>query len=446
MTAMKQFFALFLTVMLSVMAVGVGAQDGTMEDNVVADYLNNFDETLLADDAVVYDDAYAVTYDDVDMYTDNAPFYQDWWQDVEVTVENIEQTVENQFRTAFNINLPDIEEPVAVEGFFHVDEEGMIDDIDYYYDETIFADTYDYEPVGVEGFTLDFNQEMVERLEDNPTEYYGESVTVRGNVETILDSRSFILQDMEPFDLTPAEFLVVAGDENMFSIDNTNINVGQTVVVTGVLRQIEFADLTEEIGWDADDSVLGIFSNDTDEFQLIASNVEITDEADSTLTNAVENTFGENESELEDAADEEVDMSAVSSDYFGLDRETAELVEDNPEVFYGQTVTIQGVIENIVADGVGLRVQNRELFDFTPPTFLVMDVDENVYADMDLEEGDEVEITGMLQPFERLDWTAPQAGGEFPGWDIDDSIIRDWVEDTDEFLMFADALTVTEQD
>jgi len=426
---MRKFVALFLIAILSMTVMGIGAQDDVATDQtaVVEDYLANFDETLIADDAVIYDDAYGVTYDGVDNFMTNAPWYQEWWQDAELAVENIEQTVENQFRSTFNVNLPDLENPIQMDGIFHVDENGQIDDIDLFYEEGIFADTYDYAPVGTEGFLFDFNDEMVERLEDNPTEYYGESVTVRGVVENTLDNRSFMLQDMEPFDLTPAEFLVIAGNDGMFN--EMDINEGQRVIVTGVLRQTEFEDLSEEIGWDADDSILGIFQNDTDEFQLLASNVRIVTPAETDMA------AGEDATALE---------QTVTSDYFGLDSETAELVEDNPEVFYGETVTVRGVIENITEDGVGLRVQNREPFDFTPPTFFVVDVEETVYADMNLEEGDEVEVTGLLQPFEQQDWTGLDENGEFPGWDIDDSIFRAWVQDTDEFLMFADALTVIE--
>lgn len=408
--------------LLAFTALTVSAQDDVnteaYNESVDPYLMESFNPDYLAEDVTVYDDAYQVTYTGVDEVTDESLLYQPDLAEVETTITNWRVVGDDQVVADFDLITPAIADPVPVRGVFDIDNDGLIERVTYYYDNTPFIEAYDYDfaPDAVNYYGNP--QEMVENIEDNPDEYYGETVTISGSVETILDKRSFVVQDSEPFDLTPLEIVVVGETADMFTADNLNINEGQRVQVTGTLRGVEFADLSTELGWDLDDTLLSRFSDDTDEVAIVASNVQIMDD---TLINDT------------DAAVE----AALNADTFGLNRETAELAENNPELFYGETVTIRGVIENITEDGLGMRVQNHEPFDFTPPTFFVVDTTGDGFGNAFIEEGAEVNVTGTLQPFEAQDFNLAGWEGEL-GWDIDDSFLSAWVEDTDEFLMLSD--------
>jgi hypothetical protein len=88
--------------------------------------------------------------------------------------------------------------------------------------------------------------ENVEDLLDNVAEYDGRRVQVSGEVEKIIDTRSFILEGGGIFN---DEIIVFIPEKGMIVTEDSD------VTVTGVVRTVGFVEIEREYGWDLDPQV-----------------------------------------------------------------------------------------------------------------------------------------------------------------------------------------------
>lgn len=403
----KRITSLLIVLLLAFASIAA-AQDGDPLETVESYIESGFDVQYVADDVVVYDNAYAVTYEGLPEYQSRfAPFYR---PDV-ISDYNVEITETynygNQVVADIVYSPAGVDVPITMTGVYEV-EDGVITGVNYYYDPTPFVDTYAYEPVPSEFNFFGNEEEMVERIEDNPLDYLGELVTVSGYVEEIVSEDAFTLRDTEPFDLTPAAFMVAGGSENFYTDHNIDINLGQQVQVTGTLVPLDPVAIEAEAGYPVDALTFERFNDDS--FGLVASYINVLNPVGG-FENAqmiAEPDAGEN--------------------LFGMPEETVELIEDDPDEFYGETVTVSGEIETIVTED-GFLMQDTEPFDLTPADFVVVDPTGDIFEEFDFTpvQGMRVQVTGTLYDFDlgelegRMTWGFAETGfAEFTGLDNDD--------------------------
>lgn len=88
----------------------------------------------------------------------------------------------------------------------------------------------------------------VSNIDDDPEAYYGQDVTVVGDVVELVSTNAFQLDDPA---LLGGDTLLVVGGEDLTVAD------GQTVEVTGTVRQFNLTDVEGEFGFDLEDELFG---------------------------------------------------------------------------------------------------------------------------------------------------------------------------------------------
>lgn len=285
--------------------------------------------------------------------------------------------------------------------------------------------------------------ETAELIEDNPAEYYGETVTVDGIATNIVDANTFTLTDTEPFDLTPATFYVVDSTGQSFTGSGEGINEGMAVRVTGTLQEAVVTDLEEGFDFDLDDALWNEFAAEGDNFALVAESAtmidavgggSMSDDAQMAQDGQAADPGLVNSDAVFGVYDERCSAAYAGEGFLGLEIEQTELIEDNPADFFGTMVTIEGYVEQVLGNNTFL-VQDNEPFDFTPPEFVVADAQGDQFGDVTLTEGTQVCVTGTVYDLE-----GPGFEGEL-GYDLDDDLF-DFPAGEDQFAMVAQNVSV----
>jgi hypothetical protein len=90
-------------------------------------------------------------------------------------------------------------------------------------------------------------------ISENPSQYYGRTLAVSGEVENVYGTNTFTLDEDELFG--GKDLLVVVRNANT-NTANTPIEVDQTVATTGVLREFVIADLEREYDFNWDEGIV----------------------------------------------------------------------------------------------------------------------------------------------------------------------------------------------
>ncbi|MDY7012686.1 MAG: hypothetical protein SVX43_03640 [Cyanobacteriota bacterium] len=193
------------------------------------------------------------------------------------------------------------------------------------------------EPNATEPEVTDSNA-TVEDVAENADELFGQVVTVRGEPDEILDNVSFTLSDDEFFG--GDEILIVNSSGEPFTLpeDGTNIQV------TGEVRQFSAFDFEEE-------------------FELDWTPAE---------------DYGE--------------RPTIVAQSIAISPEPGE-VTGNPEEYYGQTVAVEGEVEE-VADATTFTLEEEQLVGGENLT--VINLTEPAQG---IEEGNQIVVTGQVRPF-----------------------------------------------
>ena len=357
----------------------VGNQDAESLQ-VVQSYFETMDSNLLAEDVSYFDEQSIQAIEGRDMLTQSPTFmYGDSFTEQQLTplryiVTEDVVVVEYTFvgrNTGSYATLPATNQLVSVPtvGIYHV-EDGQITGIREYMDSDDLYTQLGYpaytgvQPVAP--FTLP-EPNAVDDIVDNPPAFYGQEVTIEGGFGEMVGPNAFTLWDEDFIDIGQEGLLVLAASDGAFDFTP----VEETMLrVTGTVYEYDRASLEGTVGYALDEGTFTDYQNFT---VLVASEIANMDNVD-TLAN----------------------------------------VDQQPESFYGQTVTLEGHIGDTVGDsafvlfrdqlvGVGGRVLVIAP-DFDPATV----------------ENNQVQATGVVQPVD-----APTIVTE-TGLTLDENLLSDY--------------------
>lgn len=105
---------------------------------------------------------------------------------------------------------------------------------------------------------------------DDPAAYYGQIVTVDGDIaEFVEGQRGFLLGDEDL--INPERALIIGADQPLWD-SLIGVEIDDTVIVRGIVRPLNITDLENEIGYDMDDEFYAEFTGD-DQTAIIALEV-----------------------------------------------------------------------------------------------------------------------------------------------------------------------------
>lgn len=270
---------------------------------------------------------------------------------------------------------------------YQFDEAGLESSLGYDLDDTAAAnyDTGDYAIVAsdvtrIGGPRTAMNQVGVTEFEADPTAYYNQTITVEGTAN-ILSNNVVELINTQPYDLAPASVLVLPGPDSEFGID---VNNGQRLRVTGTFTYFDEAQLESTLGYDIDDTTAANY--DTADHAIVASSIALLSQAD---------------------------YAAAAA--------TLDDVIDNPDAWFGQTVTVAGYIDEDTNLAMGnFVIRDDDVLDQDRAVVLSTTDAQAAIPTGTLVEtwsvGDRVTVTGTVRPFVIADLEAEL------GYDIDDTL------------------------
>ncbi len=118
------------------------------------------------------------------------------------------------------------------------------------------------------GQTRPAGRVTVEELTNNPSEFYGESVTVSGEVMEAVEPGAFRIEGDD-------EELLVAGVQQLPKIvegEVKEVNEGDRVRVTGEVRPFKIEEIQQEVDYGIDNEYFGDFEGDP---AVLARSVEV---------------------------------------------------------------------------------------------------------------------------------------------------------------------------
>ncbi|NJL86676.1 MAG: hypothetical protein HC886_12955 [Leptolyngbyaceae cyanobacterium SM1_1_3] len=183
-----------------------------------------------------------------------------------------------------------------------------------------------------------------EEVSDNVSSYLGQSVSVRGEAEEKVDDTSFILSEDELFG--GEQILVVNASGEPFILSNDY----DDVQVTGEVQNFVLADFETEFNLTLDPALYADYE----------------------------------------------DRPVIVAQSLALAPDPGELTED-PEVFYGQRIAVEGEVEELWSDG-SFRLDEEQFFGGEGLLVITQDQTANV------QEGEDVAVTGTLRSFVAADF------------------------------------------
>lgn len=179
-----------------------------------------------------------------------------------------------------------------------------------------------------------------EEISDNLSDFLGETVTVRNEVDETVGEYAFFLEEGEFFG--GEEILVInASEEGLYLVEGE----GTDVQVTGEVRELIIADLETDYGIDLDPELFAEYETQP---VIVAQSLALAPDPD-------------------------------------------DLTED-PEQYYGQRIAVAGEVSTLYATDL-MTIDEESLFG--GQDLLVI----NPNATLDFEEDEEVVMTGVLQSF-----------------------------------------------
>lgn len=201
----------------------------------------------------------------------------------------------------------------------------------------------------------------VEDVSDSTEDYLGQTVTVRGNINEIVDSNSFVLQETKELIGGDKVLVLNASGQPITFADEEGVQVQ----ITGVVRQFRVAELERDFDWDFWDPDLYVEYEDRP--AIVAESIALAPEPDDIM--------------------------------------------DNPELFYGKTIAVKGHVEEYFNTNTFLLEDNDF---FQGDELLVINAKTGEIINVD----DEVVVTGQLRPFVMADLER-EFSINLSMWDID---------------------------
>jgi hypothetical protein len=261
-------------------------------------------------------------------------------------------------------------------------------------------------PGGEEGAADGAEGISFSEIADNPEQWIGQQVTVRGNLDDLVGQRSFTLT--EP-GLGADSFLVVAQGADTIPTEEPifgeqGAGAGEWVQVTGMVQRYDLAAVEEDIGFDLQDDLFAAYTQE--DLVIVASSINVI--GDQALP-------GQEEGEAAQVGDQVGD----AEDMAGM-LTVAQIMED-PEQYIGQQVTITANAEEIIGERAFKLDEDDALAGGIDNDLLVIGAAAN---EPQFDEGilneEQVTVTGTLRMFNR-----EQLGADL-GYDLDADTFADW--------------------
>lgn len=230
----------------------------------------------------------------------------------------------------------------------------------------------------------------VSDIADNPQEYYGSTVTVSGEVGELIGPRAFTLGAED--DLGGGSLLIVGAQQLLQIMEGEadEITAQDVAQVTGPVREFNLAEVEDEIGADLDDALFAEFEGQP---AVVANTTYVTAGASGS---------GEQNAQA-----------------------TLANITDNPDEYYGQSVTVDGAVGETLEPNAFVLLteqaaENEELLEGDPAAV----EDEGVLVvsaspQPNLTELQSVQVSGMFHEFD-LAVFEEELGVEL------DYLYRDW--------------------
>lgn len=209
--------------------------------------------------------------------------------------------------------------------------------------------------------TAVLDDEAIIDIEDDPTLFLGEPVTVEGFAD-VASPNVFRLLDTEPVSLAPANLLVLPDSPEGFAID---ISHGMRVQVTGTLHTFDPPTLESALDYDLNNAALTAY--DINDYAIIATSVI------------------------------ELDYRVIYDESMLID------LEADTAVYVEEMVTASGVAA--ILSSHAFELVEPAPFDLAPGRIVVVP-DTGAGFRIDINNGLDVTITGMLVEFDVLELEA----------------------------------------
>lgn len=216
---------------------------------------------------------------------------------------------------------------------------------------------------------------------DNPSEFYGNQVTVSGLVTEVVGPDAFAIGGNE---FVGGESLLIVGAQELPQIvegipEGEEIQAQDLVQVTGTLRPAEQQEITDEIGYELDNQVFEVFGG---EAAVVASQVVVTPQQGGSAAQAQQQA--------------PVQLTTLI---------------DNPSEFFGQQVMVDGAVAQVISPSAAVivpparatQLQNEGAFE--DPEALAREgvlVVSTAGTGPNLSPLQTIQVTGTVQEFESV--------------------------------------------
>jgi hypothetical protein len=213
------------------------------------------------------------------------------------------------------------------------------------------------------------------KLAKEAKNFYGQTVTVKAEVEDILDNRTFTLD--EDAILAGPDVLVVVPRGSTMGLKHDDV-----VTVTGTVRPFVQAELERDYDWFKDGKILkkDVKIDYTTRPVLIATSIKTADGRDLTMTGTADMHSGHDSTMAPPAR---ASLEAISAGKLARDAKK----------FYGQTVTVRAEVEDVLDDHTFTLDEDDVL---AGPDVLVVVPKGTARG---LKHDDVVIVTGTVRPF-----------------------------------------------
>jgi uncharacterized protein YdeI (BOF family) len=198
---------------------------------------------------------------------------------------------------------------------------------------------------GFFGDTWDDNTISFSDIADNPEAYVGQQVTLSGEVSQAIDANTFRMDEDNWLDIGDDLLVVLRGEAER----PANLQDETNVQVTGEVRTFNQTELEQELGLSFDPALAGDWANQA---VIIADQVYV---------------------------------QATLSD-----------IDDNPDAYLGNRVSVFGAVEEVYGPGQ-IRLEDPQLFAGDDVLVLLRDQSAAV------NEGDYLRVTGLVQRFNQTE-------------------------------------------
>lgn len=228
-------------------------------------------------------------------------------------------------------------------------------------------------------------------IADNPEQYLDQIVTIRAPLGEVIGPRAFTLSDpaLLEFDsllVVGASESAIPTEEGLFSPDAAESVEDAEIEVTGTVRQFDQTTLEQELAYEFPDPVIGDYADQT---AIVADDVRVLTQAESEPGAVIAEPLPTAGAATDPMVEGEGGSVTLSD------------IDDNVEQYIGQTVTVNGEVDEALGANA-LRMDEGGVLDLGDQILIVLASDAQSPANLQNETS--VQVMGEVQNFARADF------------------------------------------